>query len=248
MLGARNSTPSRAPRPVSVPSRAQRSRPSRFVHLRRSRARRLRLPGALGCLPRTRRTTMRTAGCSPTRLPRSISRGRLVVLSACESAGGFARLRRRAVEPGPRLLCRGRRAAVVATRWPLEDDDAAFVMERWYWALRTGQSAAAALRQARREAREAGRPARSVGRRRPAWRRAGEPARRPTVLWSGRRPRGPARRRDHRDDDDGGGRRRCIGCGTGERNEPPDTDGRTAHLSTQMIDVGLYDGTVWPTR
>jgi hypothetical protein len=47
----------------------------------------------------------------------------------------------------------------VASRWALEDDDAAFLMERWYEALRTGETASAALRQARREAREAGRPA-----------------------------------------------------------------------------------------
>ena len=84
-------------------------------------------------------------------------RGRLVVLSACESADGSL-----VSGEGPLSLARaffaGGASAVVATRWPLEDDDAAFVMERWYRALRTGQSAAAALRQARREAREAGRP------------------------------------------------------------------------------------------
>ena len=84
-------------------------------------------------------------------------RGRLVVLSACESAGGSL-----VSGEGPLSLARaffaGGASAVVATRWPLEDDDAAFVMERWYRALRTGQSAAAALRDARREAREAGRP------------------------------------------------------------------------------------------
>ena len=84
-------------------------------------------------------------------------RGRLVVLSACDSAGGSL-----VSGEGPLSLARaffaGGASAVIATRWPLEDDDAAFFMERWYRALRTGQSAATALRQARREVREAGHP------------------------------------------------------------------------------------------
>ena len=83
-------------------------------------------------------------------------RGRLVVLSACDSAEGSL-----ISGEGPLSLARaffaGGASAVIATRWPLEDDDAAFFMERWYRALRTGQSAASALRQARREVREAGR-------------------------------------------------------------------------------------------
>jgi CHAT domain-containing protein len=84
-------------------------------------------------------------------------RGRLVVLSACESADGSL-----VSGEGPLSLARaffaGGASAVIATRWPLEDDDAAFIMERWYLALRTGESAAGALRQARREVRKAGRP------------------------------------------------------------------------------------------
>ena len=48
---------------------------------------------------------------------------------------------------------------VVATRWPLRDDDAAFMMERFYEALGEGQSVAAALRRARHDAIEAGLPA-----------------------------------------------------------------------------------------
>jgi CHAT domain-containing protein/tetratricopeptide (TPR) repeat protein len=85
-------------------------------------------------------------------------RGRVIVLSACDSADGSL-----VSGEGPLSLARAffsaGASAVIATRWPLEDDDAAFVMERWYGALRTGQSAAAALRHARREVREAGRPA-----------------------------------------------------------------------------------------
>jgi CHAT domain-containing protein len=84
-------------------------------------------------------------------------RGRVIVLSACDSADGSL-----VSGEGPLSLARaffsGGASAVLATRWPLADDDAAFVMERWYRALRTGQSAANALRHARREVREAGRP------------------------------------------------------------------------------------------
>ena len=48
---------------------------------------------------------------------------------------------------------------VVATRWPLRDDDAAFVMERFYAALGAGDMSGAALRRARRDAIAAGLPA-----------------------------------------------------------------------------------------
>jgi CHAT domain-containing protein len=84
--------------------------------------------------------------------------GRLVVLSACASADG-------SLFPGEGLMSLARAffaggaTAVVASRWALEDDDAAFLMERWYETLRTGATASAALRQARREARVAGHPA-----------------------------------------------------------------------------------------
>jgi tetratricopeptide (TPR) repeat protein len=84
--------------------------------------------------------------------------GRLVVLSACDSAAG-------AVLPGegPLSLARAFFSAgargVVATRWPLRDDDAAFMMERFYTSLASGQSVGAALRQARRDAIAHGLPA-----------------------------------------------------------------------------------------
>ena len=94
--------------------------------------------------------------------PREIAQlklgGRLVVLSACESADGSL-----LSGEGPLSLARAFFAAgaggVVATRWPLRDDDAAFVMERFYAALGDGDHAGAALRQARRDARAAGLPA-----------------------------------------------------------------------------------------
>ena len=84
--------------------------------------------------------------------------GRLVVLSACESADGSL-----LSGEGPLSLARAFFAAgaggVVATRWPLRDDDAAFLMERFYAALGDGDHAGAALRRARRDAVAAGLPA-----------------------------------------------------------------------------------------
>ncbi|HEU4694861.1 MAG TPA: CHAT domain-containing protein [Vicinamibacterales bacterium] len=85
-------------------------------------------------------------------------RGRLIVLSACDSAEGSL-----VSGEGPLSLARAFFAAgartVVATRWPLRDDDAAFMMERFYEALSEGESVSAALRRARRDAIEAGLPA-----------------------------------------------------------------------------------------
>lgn len=94
--------------------------------------------------------------------PREIAaldlRGRLVVLSACESADGLL-----LSGEGPLSLARaffaGGARAVVATRWPLRDDDAAHVMSRFYEALGAGMGTAAALRQARQQAIAEGRPA-----------------------------------------------------------------------------------------
>jgi hypothetical protein len=94
--------------------------------------------------------------------PREIAeldfRGRLIVLSACDSAEGSL-----LSGEGPLSLARAFFAAgargVVATRWPLRDDDAAFMMERFYEALGEGQSVAAALRRARHDAIAADLPA-----------------------------------------------------------------------------------------
>lgn len=64
---------------------------------------------------------------------------------------------------GPLSLARAFFAAgaggVLATRWPLRDDDAAFVMERFDRALGSGIGAAAALKIARHDAVAAGLPA-----------------------------------------------------------------------------------------
>ena len=94
--------------------------------------------------------------------PREIAgldlRGALVVLSACESANGAL-----ISGEGPLSLARaffaGGAGAVVATRWPLRDDDAALVMERFYRALAAGATVGTALQRARRDAIAAGRPA-----------------------------------------------------------------------------------------
>ena len=85
-------------------------------------------------------------------------RGRLVVLSACDSAEGSL-----LSGEGPLSLARAFFAAgargVVATRWPLRDDDAAFMMTRFYTALATGHGVTSALRSARDDAIAAGLPA-----------------------------------------------------------------------------------------
>ena len=85
-------------------------------------------------------------------------RGRLIVLSACDSAEGAL-----LSGEGPMSLARaffsGGARGVVATRWPLRDDDAAIMMELFYEALGDGASVAAALRRARRVAIERGLPA-----------------------------------------------------------------------------------------
>jgi CHAT domain-containing protein len=94
--------------------------------------------------------------------PREIAalnlRGSLVVLSACESADGAL-----LSGEGPLSLARAFFAAgasvVVATRWPLRDDDVAFFMERFYRELATGASVGRALGRARRDAITSGRPA-----------------------------------------------------------------------------------------
>jgi hypothetical protein len=58
-----------------------------------------------------------------------------------------------------RAFFAGGAGGVLATRWPLRDDDAAFVMARFYRALGAGHGLAASLRRARRDAIEAGLPA-----------------------------------------------------------------------------------------
>ncbi|NVI98588.1 CHAT domain-containing protein [Myxococcus sp. AM009] len=93
--------------------------------------------------------------------PREITQlrldGALVVLSACRSASG-------AVLPGEGVLSLARAffeagsSAVVASLWPLRDEEAADLVEDFYRHLATGLSVSAALRAAQLEAIDAGLP------------------------------------------------------------------------------------------
>jgi CHAT domain-containing protein len=84
--------------------------------------------------------------------------GRIVVLSACYTAGGpvlsgegVLRLARAFFEAGA--------SAVIGSRWPLRDADAATLFEAFYRHLGRGASLSQALKSSQDEAREAGRPA-----------------------------------------------------------------------------------------
>ncbi|MCK8502426.1 CHAT domain-containing protein [Myxococcus fulvus] len=94
--------------------------------------------------------------------PREIAelglQGALVVLSACRSASG-------AVLPGEGVLSLSRAffeagsRAVVASLWPLRDDEAADLVARFYQYLAQGLSSSAALRRAQLDAIDDGLPA-----------------------------------------------------------------------------------------
>ncbi len=77
--------------------------------------------------------------------------GRLVVVSACQTAAGEL-LRAEGILSLARAFFEAGAHGVIGSRWPLRDADAAFFFESFYGHLATGQSAAAALRSARREA------------------------------------------------------------------------------------------------
>jgi CHAT domain-containing protein len=84
--------------------------------------------------------------------------GSIVVLSACQTAAG-------AVLSGEGMLSLARAFfeagahAVIGTRWPLRDADAAALFDTFYRHLAQGASLSAALKATRDEARAAGRPA-----------------------------------------------------------------------------------------
>jgi CHAT domain-containing protein len=84
--------------------------------------------------------------------------GRIVVLSACDSAEGPL-----AHGDGPlslaRAFLRAGAAAVVGTQWPVRDDEAAALMRRFYRNLARGSSVGAALSQAQAAAAREGVPA-----------------------------------------------------------------------------------------
>ena len=77
--------------------------------------------------------------------------GRLVVLSACQTADGEL-LRAEGILSLARAFFEARAHGVIGSRWPLKDTDAAYLFDTFYRHLSTGQSAATALRSARRDA------------------------------------------------------------------------------------------------
>ncbi|WP_163992822.1 CHAT domain-containing tetratricopeptide repeat protein [Pyxidicoccus caerfyrddinensis] len=81
--------------------------------------------------------------------------GALVVLSSCQSASG-AELPGEGVLSLARAFFEAGSRAVVASLWPLRDDEAAVLVERFYRHLTRGMSASAALRAAQLEAIEDG--------------------------------------------------------------------------------------------
>ena len=84
--------------------------------------------------------------------------GRIVVLAACQTASG-AVLSGEGVLSLARAFFEGGARAIVGTRWPIRDDDAAAMFETFYRVLGSGASLSQALRQAKIEAIGAGRPA-----------------------------------------------------------------------------------------
>ena len=84
--------------------------------------------------------------------------GRIVVLSACHTAAG-AVLSGEGVLSLARAFFEAGAHAVVGSRWPLRDVDAAALFDTFYRHLGQGASLAQALKATQDEARAAGRPA-----------------------------------------------------------------------------------------
>ncbi|MFL6289608.1 MAG: CHAT domain-containing protein [Thermoanaerobaculia bacterium] len=84
--------------------------------------------------------------------------GRIVVLSTCESASGEI-LRGEGVMGLARAFFQAGAHTVVASLWPLRDDEGAALFDRFYRHLGQGRSVAAALQAAQRDRMEAGAPA-----------------------------------------------------------------------------------------
>jgi len=84
--------------------------------------------------------------------------GRVVVLSSCRSASGEV-LRGEGVMGLARAFFQAGAHTVVASLWPLRDDDGAALFDRFYTHLGAGQSIAAALRAAQRDRLADGAPA-----------------------------------------------------------------------------------------
>jgi CHAT domain-containing protein/tetratricopeptide (TPR) repeat protein len=84
--------------------------------------------------------------------------GSIVVLSTCESASGEI-LRGEGVMGLARAFFQARAHTVVASLWPLRDDDGAALFDRFYRHLGRGKSVAAALQAAQRDRMNDGAPA-----------------------------------------------------------------------------------------
>jgi CHAT domain-containing protein len=84
--------------------------------------------------------------------------GRIVVLSTCESASGEI-LRGEGVMGLARAFFQAGAHTVVASLWPLRDDDGAALFDRFYRHLGKGKSVAAALQAAQRDRMDDGAPA-----------------------------------------------------------------------------------------
>lgn len=86
--------------------------------------------------------------------------GQLVVLSACQTTGGKV-LRGEGIQSLAQAFLTAGAYGVIGSRWPLRDDEGAYLLERFYRSLAEGESASHALRQARRDAVAEGLPARA---------------------------------------------------------------------------------------
>jgi CHAT domain-containing protein/tetratricopeptide (TPR) repeat protein len=84
--------------------------------------------------------------------------GRIVVLSSCRSASGQM-LRGEGVMGLARAFFQAGAHTVIASLWPVRDDDGAALFDRFYTHLAEGRSIAAALRAAQRDRIDAGAPA-----------------------------------------------------------------------------------------
>jgi hypothetical protein len=84
--------------------------------------------------------------------------GRIVVLSACQTASG-AVLNGEGVLSLARAFFEAGARAVIGTRWPVRDEDAAALFDVFYRQLGGGASLSEALARTKREAIESGRPA-----------------------------------------------------------------------------------------
>jgi CHAT domain-containing protein len=83
--------------------------------------------------------------------------GRIVVLSACRTASG-AVLSGEGVLSLARAFFEAGAQAVIGTRWPIRDEDAAAIFDSFYRELGSGASLSAALGRAKTDAMNAGRP------------------------------------------------------------------------------------------